>query len=49
MGNTPNLMEMNCVFVSVCVEHMKSHHAEDYSTGVQRGSGAGNHGRYQLP
>ena len=35
MGKTPNPMKINHVFVSVCVEHMKTHHAEDYSTGVQ--------------
>jgi hypothetical protein len=29
------LMEMNHVFVCVYVEHMKTRHAEDYSTGVQ--------------
>ncbi len=28
------LMEMNNVFVCVYVEHMKTHRAEDYSTGV---------------
>ncbi len=35
MGKTPNLKEMNHVFVSVCVEYMKTYHVEDYSTGVQ--------------
>jgi len=29
------LMEMNHVFANVCVEHIKTHYAEDYSTGVQ--------------
>jgi len=28
------LMEMNHRFVSAYIEHMKSHYAEDYSTGV---------------
>lgn len=28
------LMEMNHRFVSVYIEHMKTHYAEDYSTGV---------------
>jgi hypothetical protein len=35
MGTTPMLMEMNHVFANVCVEHIKTHYAEDYSIGVQ--------------